>query len=82
MIAQIFVAVKLQAQDDSEARTQWRREQAGARGGADEGERLHVHGVSAGGRALSDDDVEFVIFERGVEQFFERGLEAVDFVDE
>ena len=76
------MAVKLQAQDDAEARSQRRREQSGARSGADEGERLHIHGVGAGGGALSDDDVEFVVFERGVEEFLERRLEAMDFVDE
>lgn len=26
---------------------------------------------------MADDDVEFVVFERGVEEFLERGLEAV-----
>src|SRR5512138_398165 len=32
--------------------------------------------------ALTDDDVELIVFERGVEQFFELRLQAVDFVDE
>ena len=36
--------------------------------------------MGARGRALTDHDVEFVIFQRGVKQFFERGLEAMDFV--
>ena len=33
-------------------------------------------------RALPDDDVELVVLERGVELFFENGLQAVDFVEE
>ena len=74
--------VELQAQQQAETGAQGRGEQSGARGGADEGEGLHVHGVSARGRALADHDVELVVFERGVEDFFERGLQAMDFVDE
>src|SRR5580704_6710566 len=33
-------------------------------------------------RPLPDDDVEFVVFKRRVKDFFERRLQAVDFVDE
>src|SRR5581483_10937027 len=76
------MAVKLQPQDDSEARTQGTREQAGTGGGSDEGEGLNVHGVGAGGWTLANHDVQFVIFESGVKNFFKRGLQAVDFVDE
>jgi len=38
--------------------------------------------VGARGGALADDDVELVVFERGVEFFFEHGLQAVDLVEE
>jgi hypothetical protein len=38
--------------------------------------------VGARGGALADDDVELVVLERGVELFFEHGLEAVDLVEE
>ena len=38
--------------------------------------------MGAGGGALADDDVELVILKRGVELFFEDGLEAVDLVEE
>ena len=38
--------------------------------------------MGARGGALADHDVELVVFERGVEDLFERGLQAVDFVDE
>src|SRR5208337_3162506 len=74
--------VELEAQEQAETRAQRSGEQSGAGGGADKGEGLDVHGVSAGGGALADHDVELVVFERGVEDLFERGLEAVDFVDE
>ena len=33
-------------------------------------------------RALADDDVELVVFERGVELLFEHRLQAVDLVEE
>ena len=59
-----------------------RREQAGAGGGGDEGEGADLHDVGARGGALADDDVELVVLERGVELFFEDGLEAVDLVEE
>ncbi len=80
--AEVVVGVELEAQQQAEARAQGGGEQSGARSGADEGEGLHVHGVGARGRALADHDVELVVFERGVEDLFERGLEAMDFVDE
>ena len=49
-----------------EAGTQRSRQQSGARGGADEGEGLDIHGVGARRRALADNDVEFVVFQRRV----------------
>jgi len=38
--------------------------------------------VGARGGALADDDVQLVVLERGVELFFEDGLQAVDLVEE
>ena len=80
--AQLVVGVELQAEKDSEARAERRREQAGARGGGDEGEGANLHDVGARGGALADDDVQLVVLQRGVELLFEDGLEAVDFVEE
>ena len=80
--AEFVVGVELEAQQDAEAGAQRRGEQAGARGGGDEGEGLDLHDVGARGGALADDDVELVVLERGVELFFEHGLQAVDFVEE
>ena len=79
---QVLVGVELQPQHDAEARAQRRRQQSRARGGADEGERPHLDGVRARRRPLPDDDVELVVFQRRVEQLFQRRLQAVDFVDE
>ena len=80
--AEIFVGVELQTQEDSEAGAQGRGQQAGARGGTDEGEGLDVHDMRARGGTLADDDVELIVLERGVEFFFEDRLEAMDFVEE
>ncbi len=80
--AEVVFCVELEAQEDAEAGTERRGEQAGARGGADEGEWPDLHDVGAGGGALADDDVELVVLEGGVELFFEDGLHAVDLVEE
>ena len=80
--AQLVFGVELEAQQDAEAGAQGRAEQAGPRGGADEGEGPNLHDVGARGGALADDDVELVVLERGVELFFEDGLQAVDLVEE
>ena len=79
--AQIFVSIELEPQDDAKARTQRRRKQSCARGRTDKSERLHIHGVSARGRALTNDDVEFVVLQRGVEDLLECGLQAVHLVN-
>ena len=79
---QVVVSVELQPQHDAEARAQRRRQQPRARGGADKRERPHLDGVGARRRPLPDDDVELVVLQRRVEQLFQRGLQAVHFVDE
>ena len=79
---QLLDLVVLQALPDAEAVAQRRREQAGARGGADERERLHVHADAARRRALADHDVDLVVLHRRVEDLLDGGVEAVDLVDE
>ena len=59
-----------------------RGEFAGAGGGGDEGELGKVELDGARGGPGVDDDVEAVVFHRGVEVFLDGGVEAVDFVDE
>ena len=80
--AEFVLGVELQAQEDAEARTQWRTEESGPGGGAHEGEGTDLHDMGAGCRSLSDDDVEFVVFEGGVELFLKDRLHAMDFVEE
>ncbi len=79
---ELVVGVELQAQQDAEAGAHGRAEQAGARGGGDEGEGLDVELEGAGAGALADHDVEAVVFEGGVELLLKDGREAVDFVEE
>ena len=67
---------------DAEAVAQRRRDQAGAGGGADHGERRHVEADGAGARTLADDDVQLVILHGRVEHFLDGTAEAVDLVDE
>ena len=57
-------------------------EQAGAGGGPHEGERLQVDADGAGTWAFADDQVELEILHGRVEDFLDRRLQAVDFVDE
>src|SRR5947209_11221359 len=80
--AEIFVGVEVEAQHDAEARAKGCGEESGARGGGDEGKGRDLHSVRASRGALSDDDVELAVFQRGVEDLFERGLQAVHFVEE
>ncbi len=68
--------------DDAEAVAQGASEGASPGGGADDGEVGEVETHGAGGGAFADDDVEFVIFHGGVEDFFDGAAETVDFVDE
>ena len=79
--AQFLFGVKLQAQQNAEARAQRRTQQAGPRGGADERERPNLHHMRARRRSLPDDDVQLVILERGVELLFEHRLHAVNLVE-
>ena len=80
--AKLVVGVELQAQQDAEAAAQGGGEHAGSGGGCDKGEGTNLHHVRPCGWALADDDVELVVFERGVELFLKDGLEPVDFVEE
>ena len=79
---QVFDFVELEAQRDAEAVAQRLRDHAGARRRADERERGEVDLHRARGRAFADDEVELEILHRGVEDFFDRGVQAVDLVDE
>ena len=78
---QIFGRIKFQAMHDAKARPQRRHDQACARGGADQREVLQLIGMNARAGALADNQVNAKILHRGIENFFERGLQAVNFVE-
>src|SRR5690606_32066563 len=64
---QLLGRVELQALDDAEAVAQRRGQQAGAGGGADQGERRQVELDRARGRALADHDVDLEVLHRRIE---------------
>ena len=59
-----------------------RRDPAGPGRRADEGELLELELVAPGARPLADDDVQAEVLHGRVEDLLDRGLEAVDLVDE
>ena len=75
------MVVKLQSQHDPEARAQRRRKQPSPRRRADKRKRLDIHCVSARRRALPDHDVQLVIFECRIKNFFQSGLQPVYLVN-
>src|ERR1700722_3522563 len=75
------MGVKLQPQQQSKSRPQRRREQSGTSGCANERKRLYVHSVRPRGRTLTDHDVQLVVFEGRVKNLFQRGLQAMHFID-
>ena len=74
--------VELQPVRDAEPRAQRRGEQPGARRRADQREGLEPHLHRARARPLADDDVDLVVFERGIEDLLDRRRHPVDLVDE
>ena len=81
-LADFWFFVIFKTMDDAEAVAERAGESAGSSRRADDGKMREVEADAAGGRAFADDDVEFVIFHRGVEDFFDDAAEAVDFVNE
>src|SRR6266404_868519 len=79
---QILRLIKIEAMDDTETRTERRGDQSGAGGGADQREMVQMKWVNARARSLSDDQVDAKILHRGVQDFFDGGLQAVNFVEE
>ncbi len=67
--------------NDAETRAQRRHDQARARGGADQREAVQLIRMNARAGALADDQVNAEILHRGIENFFERRLQAVNFVE-
>ena len=81
MISKIFGLVKIQPVHDAETRAQRRGDEAGASGGADQREMAQLKRMNARARALADDQVDSKIFHGGIENFFDGGLQAVNFVE-
>jgi hypothetical protein len=79
---QFFGRVELQPRHDAEAVAQRVGQHARARGGAHQREGLQIELDAARRRAFADHDVDLVVLQRGVEDFFDDGREAVDLVDE
>ena len=79
---EVFFVVMVQAKNKAEATAEGGGDEALAGGGADGGEALNGEGVGAGAGSGADHDVDAEVFEGGVENLFDVGEEAVDFVDE
>ena len=79
---QIFNYIIIQPFADGKAREQRRGEQAAAGRRANQGEPGQVQSDAAGVRSLVNDDVEFEIFHRRIQIFFDGLLQAMDFVNE
>ena len=74
--------VELQLRKDAEAPAQGRGDQAHARGGPHQGERLQVDLDRAGRRALPDDQIQLEVFHGRIQHFLHSDGHAVDLVHE
>ena len=81
-LRQLLGAVELEPGDDAEAIAQRIGQHAGARGRADQRERLQLELDRARRRALADHDVDLVVLQRRVEDLLDHRREAMDLVDE
>ena len=80
MISKILRLVKLEAMDDSETRTKRRGDQSRAGGGPDQREMTQVKRMDARAGSLADDEVHAKIFHRRIKNFFDGGLQAMNFI--
>src|SRR6266702_3677898 len=78
---QIRRLVKIQPVHDAEPRAQRRGNQSRAGRRADQREMPQRKGMNSRAWALADDQVHAEIFHRGIEHFFDGGLQAVNFVE-
>ncbi len=81
-LLQVLVPVVIEPVDDAEAAPERGRDAAGPGRRPDQGELLDLELVAAGARPLADDDVQAEVLHGRVEDLLDRGLEAVDLVDE
>jgi len=81
-MGEVVDGVELEPLDDAETIAQWRGQQPGPRGCADQRERRQIELDGARSGALADHDVQLIILQRRVEDFFDDRTQAVDLVDE
>ena len=79
---ELFTAVVLEPEGGTEAVAQRRVQHAGAGRRPDQRERLECESHAARGRPLSDDQVEFEVLHRRVEDLLDLARQRVDLVDE
>ena len=79
---QLLDGVEIEPDRDSEAVAQRRGQQPLARGRADQGETRQIDPNRARRRTFADHQVERAVLHRRIEHFLDRGVEAVDLVDE
>ncbi len=81
-LRQMVARVELEAAHNAETITQRSGEKAGSGRGSDQREAGQSQPNAPRRRTLTNDQVEFEIFHRRIENLFHRRWEAVDFVDE
>ena len=74
--------VEVQVRREAEPVAQRAGQQAGPRGGADEGERLDVERNGGGARTLADHDIDAEVLHRQVQELLRGARGAMDLVDE
>src|SRR5690606_22172689 len=80
--SQLVARVVLKVFDDPEATPQWTRDEAGPRGGADQGEARQVEPDRTRRRPLAQHDVDLVLLHGGVEVLLCHAAEPVNLVYE
>ena len=78
---EIFGLVKIESVNDAEAGAKGRGDEPGASGGANQREMAEGKRMNAGAGALANDEVDAKIFHGGIEDFFDGGLQAMNFVE-
>ena len=80
MLQQILRRIKFQPVHDPEPRTQRRHNQSRARGRSNQRELIQLIRMHARPRTLPDNQVHAKILHRGIQNFLERRLQPVNFV--
>ena len=81
-LLELGLGIEIQPHRNAEAVAQRIGQKPGARGGADQRELGEIDLHRARRRPLADDQIELKILHRRIEDFLDRRIEPVDFVDE